>query len=229
MNEKLQGYRWLKVIPSDTINIPFPGNKVFAGTASATNSGKLEMATATFYNDKVKPGDIIYNTTDLTIATVSSLYTVSGTVTSSAAGELNASASTFSTSKVRAGDIVHNKTTKKDAVVLTVESETKLTVSGATFSTGDAFVVYSQTILNVSSNIFASGETFVIYADRKVEAAGANRASVFFVGVGGNISFVSVNGDVEIFKNVSSGTYHPVNASRINSTGTTATDIVALW
>ena len=229
MNEKLQGYRWLKVIPSDTINVPFPGDKVMAGTASATNANKLEMATATFYNGGVRPQDVVYNTTDNTIAKVESFYTVSGTVTSNETGKLNASASTFSTSKVRVGDIVHNKTTKKDGVVTAVNSQTKLTVSGAVFSTDDTFIIYSQTILNLSADIFANAETFVIYGNRRVDAVGGNKASVFFVGVGGDVSFVSAGGDVETYKNLSSGTYHPVNAVRVNSTGTTATNIIALW
>jgi hypothetical protein len=50
-----------------------------------------------------------------------------------------------------------------------------------------------------------------------------------YVGVGGNVVVITP-GDVAItFKNVVSGAILPVMCQRVNSTNTTATDIVALY
>lgn len=53
-----------------------------------------------------------------------------------------------------------------------------------------------------------------------------------FVGVGGNVAMTlqgSIGGASVVFKNVPSGTLLPLRASRVWSTGTTATDIVSVW
>jgi hypothetical protein len=57
--------------------------------------------------------------------------------------------------------------------------------------------------------------------------AGPCRA--LFVGVGGDVVAVTVADVAITFKNVPSGTTLPVIARRVNSTSTTATDIVALY
>ena len=57
-------------------------------------------------------------------------------------------------------------------------------------------------------------------------AGGPCRA--LFVGVGGDVVAVTVADVAVTFKNVVSGTTLPVIARRVNSTSTTATDIVAL-
>ena len=48
-----------------------------------------------------------------------------------------------------------------------------------------------------------------------------------YVGVSGNITMV-VNGAAVLFSNVPVG-IHPVRCTRVNATGTTATNLVALW
>ena len=48
-----------------------------------------------------------------------------------------------------------------------------------------------------------------------------------YVGVTGNISIEMSNGTV-IFSNVLAGIF-PIQCTRVNATGTTATNIVALW
>lgn len=50
-----------------------------------------------------------------------------------------------------------------------------------------------------------------------------------FIGVGGDISVETADGQsAVVFKNLSDGQFFPVAVSRVNSTSTTATDIVAL-
>lgn len=49
-----------------------------------------------------------------------------------------------------------------------------------------------------------------------------------FVGVGGDISVDFGTATAVIFKNIPAGTVLPIRPSRVRSTGTTATDLVAL-
>lgn len=48
-----------------------------------------------------------------------------------------------------------------------------------------------------------------------------------FVGSTGNVAVVFPNGNVEVFANVPSGTFLQVAAIRVNSTSTTATNMLA--
>lgn len=50
-----------------------------------------------------------------------------------------------------------------------------------------------------------------------------------YVGVGGDVVVVFENGDAVTFKDVPAGEILPVEAVRVNSTNTTATDILALY
>ena len=69
---KLQGGRMLTVIPSDNAKIPYP-NVVTSGTNTSASSLKLINSGATFITSKVSVGDIVYNTTDSSAATVQSV------------------------------------------------------------------------------------------------------------------------------------------------------------
>lgn len=70
--ETLQVGRAIKVLPSDNAQIPFPNARV-TGTNTSTSSGKLINSSATFLTSKVEIGDIVYNTTDGTAATVTDI------------------------------------------------------------------------------------------------------------------------------------------------------------
>lgn len=50
-----------------------------------------------------------------------------------------------------------------------------------------------------------------------------------YIGVGGDVVVLAPDGTLATFKNVASGSILPVKAKRVNSTSTTATDIVALF
>jgi hypothetical protein len=58
----------------------------------------------------------------------------------------------------------------------------------------------------------------------------AQPARAFFVGTGGNIAVVPLDGTAAVtFANVGDGQFLPIQAKRVNSTNTTATNIVALY
>lgn len=64
--------RALPVIKSDNANVPYPA-VVQSGTNTSTGASQLIDSAATFQTNVVAPGDIVYNTTDSTAATVVSV------------------------------------------------------------------------------------------------------------------------------------------------------------
>jgi len=67
--QKLQVSRALQVIKSDNANIPFPG-VVETGTSTSVVANQLVDSAATFAALNVQVGDVVYNTTTSTAATV---------------------------------------------------------------------------------------------------------------------------------------------------------------
>lgn len=49
-----------------------------------------------------------------------------------------------------------------------------------------------------------------------------------YIGTGGDVVAVKANGDTVTFSNVQAGTIIPIRVRRVNASGTTATNIVAL-
>jgi len=70
--QKLQPTRALQVLPSDNANIPFI-NVARAGTNTGVQANRLKDNNGNFIFYNVAPGDIVYNTTNNTAATVISL------------------------------------------------------------------------------------------------------------------------------------------------------------
>jgi len=64
--------RSLSVIPSNNSNVPFPA-VVTSGTNTSAVTNQLVNTSGDFINANVKTGDIVYNTTDSTTATVVSV------------------------------------------------------------------------------------------------------------------------------------------------------------
>lgn len=61
------------------------------------------------------------------------------------------------------------------------------------------------------------------------DATTFSQATAIFVGVGGDVALMPLDGDTAItFKNVPSGTFMPVQCLKVMSTNTTATNIVLL-
>ena len=50
-----------------------------------------------------------------------------------------------------------------------------------------------------------------------------------YIGNAGNVALVTVGGDEVTFVGLAAGSILPVATSRVDATGTTATNIVALW
>jgi hypothetical protein len=69
---KSQFSRALEVIRSDNADIPFP-NEIKSGTNTSAVTNQLVDSTGNFINLNVKTGDIVYNITDQTAATVVSV------------------------------------------------------------------------------------------------------------------------------------------------------------
>jgi hypothetical protein len=69
---KSQFSRALTVIKSDNAGIPYPA-VVKSGTNTTATASKLVCATGLFITNNVAVGDIVYNTTDSTAATVTNV------------------------------------------------------------------------------------------------------------------------------------------------------------
>ncbi len=54
------------------------------------------------------------------------------------------------------------------------------------------------------------------------------RGCTLYVGTGGHVSVEMLGGDEVAYLNVPSGTFMPINVVRVNSTGTTASNIIAM-
>jgi hypothetical protein len=56
-----------------------------------------------------------------------------------------------------------------------------------------------------------------------------NNGSVLYVGNTGNLKVMTVGGDEVTFVNIQGGSFIPVQVLRVFATGTTASNIIALW
>jgi len=158
--QKLQPTRALTVIKSDNAVIPFV-NLIDSGVNTSIVSFALVSSSSTFVTDNVKTGDIVYNLTDGTAATVESIV--------------------------------------------------------------------SQTQIVLNADIFlATLKTFEIYQQSAQTGIG-NQGCVLYIGTGGNIKVTTSGNDIVTFVNVQDGTFFPINVLKVFATGTTASNIIALW
>jgi len=56
-----------------------------------------------------------------------------------------------------------------------------------------------------------------------------NNGCVLYVGGGGNLKVLTVGGDEVTFVNIQDGSFVPIQVLRVFSTGTTSTNIIAIW
>jgi len=68
---------------------------------------------------------------------------------------------------------------------------------------------------------------FAITPNNSVDLATNTRA--IYIGGNGNISLITVGGNTVTFVGLLAGTLLPIRASRVNSTSTTATNLVGLY
>jgi len=131
-----------------------------------------------------------------------------GRSTSVVASQLVDTAATFNTNFVRTGDIVYNTTTGTAATVVSVTSDT---------------------VLVLNANIFtAINQDYIIYQASAQTTIG-NQGCVLYVGGAGDIAMVTNGGDTVTFVGLNTGQFIPVQALKVAATGTTATNIIALW
>ena len=74
----------------------------------------------------------------------------------------------------------------------------------------------------------ATSDTVNLKDDATNNPTGEYTFGALYVGTGGDISVVMLDGNTKVFKNVPNGTFLPIAAKRVNTTGTvTAADM--LW
>ena len=152
--------RALRVIPSDNAVIPSP-YLIHTGANTSVVTNKLITVTGDFIFDNVATGDVVYNTSASTAATV-----------------------------------------------VSVDSQTQITLNANIFPTG--------------------GQSFSIYQQSPKTGLG-NPGCFLYVGGAGNVAVTTLGGDELIFNAVPVGTVLAVQVSKLKSTGTTATLVNALW
>ena len=90
-------------------------------------------------------------------------------------------------------------------------------------SQSELVAVINDTTIEVKDAIFAAQpKAYAIYG-------GVQEGAVLYVGGTGNIKITTVAGDDVTLTSVPTGSFVPVQTVKIFSTGTTATNIVALW
>jgi len=154
--QKLQGHRALRVVTSDTIDVPSAATKAVSGTNTSTSANNL-----------------VDNTVGIN----------------------------FLTLQIRIGSIVYNTTDGSCAVVTSVAANT----------------------LGLSANIFTgTSKNYSIYAN-------AGNPCVLYIGGAGNVRVLTEGGDDVTFNGALAGSYFPIQVYRVFASGTTATNIIAIW
>jgi hypothetical protein len=217
--QKLQVSRALVVIPSDTVDIPFPGALMISSTTtgaptgaqvvdvleSGTNSTDgttLTDAAKNFITAGVQVGDTVEDTTSGNLATITAVGVTTLTLDTDifpATGRAY-SLGSFIRLGVRPGDIIYSGTTIA-ATVVNVVSGTLLTTTVAV-PNATAYKLYK---------------------------AGANEGCVLYVGTGGNLDLITAGGDTVLYTGVPTGMFMPVQVKRVKATLTGASTIVAQW
>ena len=108
---------------------------------------------------------------------------------------------------VNAGDVVYVTSIPAAATIIQVIDATTL-------------------LLNVA--VGGSTENYQIYQEGAPTGLG-NQGAVLYIGVGGSLVSRTSGNDSVTFINVPSGTFMPVNFTKVLLSGTTCTDIIALW
>jgi len=126
----------------------------------------------------------------------------SGSNTSIVANQLEDNTAAF-IGKVIPGSTIVNETTGAWATVTGVQSQTELLLSANIFlATPEAYAVYSVDV---------------------------NEGPVLYVGTGGGLTITTVGNDVVELVNVADASFIPIMVRTVQSTGTTASDILAIW
>ena len=134
-----------------------------------------------------------------------------GITTSVVTDKLKDTAATFVADNVNIGDIVYNLSSLKAATVTLVEDE--------------------ETLVLNSDIMGASSEKYVVYnASKFKNYQDANNGCVLYLGnADGDLRVTTIAGNIVNFKGLKAGTFFPVQVKRVHLTGTTLTNVIALW
>jgi len=109
---------------------------------------------------------------------------------------------------VNVGDVVYNVLTNTAATIVEVIGQHEL-------------------LLN-DDIIPDAGYPYSIYQDGAQTGLG-NQGAVLYVGGAGDLRVTTSGNDIVVFVGVSAGTFFPVNVVKLHASGTTCTNIIALW
>ena len=129
----------------------------------------------------------------------------SGTTTGIGSGSdnLKNTNATFTDGSVSIGNIVHDTRVGVIDTVAAIVDDNNLTLTNGTIASGSTYNIYDHT---------------------------AKAQPSLYVGVTGDVSVeMAGTGSAITYKGVPAGATLPINVTRVNSTNTTATDIVALF
>ena len=125
-----------------------------------------------------------------------------GATTTGSATQLIDNNATFLTSGVKLGMIVVNTTDGTQTTVIGINNDTTLTVA---------------------DNIFAvTAKAYEIYG-------GDQEGAVLYIGTAGDLKVETVAGDEVTFVGINTGAFFPVHVKKVFATGTSASNIIALW
>jgi hypothetical protein len=239
--QKLQPTSARDIFPSDTINVPAPAVARLEGTAAATSglsslgvatavqSGTQTAVTANKLVDvganftlptPVVVGNMVVNTTtnaQAVVTAVDSSTVLTLNVNIFPNGGENYQIYQFGfLGVIKAGDVVVNTT-----------AGTTSTVAAAVAST----------LLALTNNsLFISGGTFIVYAADTNELNSTQAACVVYIGdatgaaaTWSEVKVMTADRSVVTFSHLPTGTFLPVQVLRVYATGTTATNMIALW
>jgi hypothetical protein len=130
--------------------------------------------------------------------------TISSTITAIIGFTLTDSTADFYELGVQAGDIVYSYDTNYAATVQSIQSATTL-------------------VLNLTTGYLLVGGDYTIYNGQN------NNGCVLYIGGAGDIAVTTVGGDEVKFTALLAGQFIPVQTLKIAQTGTSATDVLALW
>jgi len=116
---------------------------------------------------------------------------------------MTAAAGTFLTDGVQKGDIIYNTTTTTIAIIMEVTSETVLVLDTA---------------------IMAIGNTYEVYNGNQDNSTGL----LLYVGTTGDISVTTTQDNTVTLVNIGNASFIPLSVQRVNTLGTTASNIIAL-
>jgi hypothetical protein len=157
------------------------------------------MATQKLQVGRAFPVNIFSDDVDIPFPELSAF----GTSTGGSATTLQDATANFVQGAINPGDIVYGTTAGDADIVVGINSPTEIELAG--YGGG-----------------FGAGQSYQIYA------GGNNSGCVLYIGGSGDLEVQTVGGDNVTFFGVTVGQFIPVNVMKIR-TGTTASNIIALW